>query len=350
MNICIIGAGAVGGSLAVRLAKAGNAVSLVARGEHAAAIHCNGLTLLCDDSRDNIRIPLSVDGSDLPPPDAVIVAVKSHALASTIPALLRLAREDTPVVFALNGVPWWYPYSRQAIGAAERRLDLSFLDPAGVLIKQIGSRRVLGAVAYSASQLVAPGVVQAFSVDHSRFIVGEIDGCVSDRGMRLVEALSKTDIDASIVADIESAVWRKLVTNVAQSPICCLTRKPMAVLGHSPSLLRIAKALMAEVASIAAAWGSELGINVDTHFGSRSLASAHKPSMLQDLETGRRPELDSLIVAVQVCAKARNVETPVLDLLAPLMVGLFSDPHAISPATAASMNLRTAPKAAIARS
>lgn len=317
MKICIIGAGAVGGSLAVRLARAGNDVSLVARGEHAAAIRSNGLRLRLDGAQHTVHMQVSPDGLGLPAPDAVIVAVKSHALTSTVPALLPLLRDNTPVVFALNGVPWWYPYSRQARGHIGDKLDLAFLDPTGALVGQIGSRRVLGGVVYSAARLIEPGVVQAFAVDHSRLIIGEIDGVVSERGQRIVDAFAATDIDASILPDIETAVWKKLVTNVAQSPICCLSRKPMAVLGRNPRLLQTAKALMVEVAAVAAAWGSELHIDVDTHFGQRSLTSTHKPSMLQDLESGRTPELDGLIRAAQACARARGIATPVLDLLAP---------------------------------
>jgi 2-dehydropantoate 2-reductase len=330
MNFCIIGPGAVGCSLAVPLAQVGHDVSVVARGAQLDAIRAHGLTWVTDTGAHTARVRVSTRGEDLPRPDVIVVTVKATALASTIPAIASLAGDTTPIVFALNGVPWWYPHSKQAIASRTkldlRAIDLGFLDPGGALAQAIGIDRVIGCIVYTAGRIVRPGVVHDTRVDHRKLIFGEIDETLSARVTAIGQAFAGTGFETSIVREICSAMWRKLVTNVAQSAICCLTRQPMAVLGRSPELLRMAKSVMREVSETARAWGSDLQIDVDTHFGERSLSSLHRPSMLQDLEAGRATEIEALLLAVQACARAASVATPTLDGLTALTLELVGRP------------------------
>ena len=324
MNFCIVGTGAVGAIIAVQLTRAGHQVSVVARGPHYDAIGENGLSLVSDAGENTVRVQVSRQGEGLTKPDAIIVAVKAISLASTAPIVANVAAEDTPIAFALNGLPWWYPYSRKVKERIEkgghRMPMLDFLDPDNVLAEQVGGmHRTIGCVVYAAGRMLRPGVVQSFQVDHRKVIFGEITGAVSERVSAIAEAFNGTELEGSAVPDIDKAVWRKLVTNVAQSPICCLTGQPMNVLGRSRDLLQMAQSLMREVSATAAAWGTDVGIDPETHFGERSLNSPHKPSMLQDLEAGRQTEIDALLRAVQECARSARVETPTLDSLTALL-------------------------------
>src|SRR5260221_2436818 len=314
MKICIYGAGAVGGHLAVRLARAGHEVSVVARGAHLAAMRANGLTLHLGDERLVAPVKASDDPRELGVQDAVITTVKAAglgAVADKIPALLG---PDTPVVFALNGIPWWYFH-----GAAPRpkRPDLGFLDPGGALARQVGLARVIGCVIYSANEVLEPGVVKSNSANNS-FVLGEPDGSVTPRVTKLSEAIKAAGPDAPIQKDIRHELWSKLLNNAAQAPICCLLERDLSVIAK-PELLALAKNLMLEAIAAARADGIELGDDVEKRFGFVKSGSTHKPSMLQDLELGRAMEIDAILVAVQRFAHAAGVPTPHLDVVTGLL-------------------------------
>src|SRR5438132_1693295 len=144
MRICIYGAGAVGGHLAAKLAAAGNEVSVVARGANLAAIKARGLRLLHGDEE-----------------------IAGKAAASDRPA--DLGRHD--LVFAQNGIPWWYKLGLSP--SRPKPPDLSRLDPGGALAKAIRAERIIGAVIYSANDLVEPGVIMNHTPGNNMLVVGE---------------------------------------------------------------------------------------------------------------------------------------------------------------------------------
>src|SRR5262245_50215353 len=108
MRICIFGAGAVGSHLAVRLARAGNVVSCVMRGPHLAAVRQNGLTLQVGGDSFTAQVQASDNPADLGPQDAVISTLKATGVAALASGLSPLMTGDTAVIFAQNGIPWWY--------------------------------------------------------------------------------------------------------------------------------------------------------------------------------------------------------------------------------------------------
>ncbi len=140
MRICVVGPGAVGGNLAARLARSGVAVSVVARGANLEAIRANGLRVVAGDETIAARVHASDDPRSLGPPDAVFVTVKAPALPAVVPQILPLLGPDTPVVFALNGIPWWYHLELARRGHAVR----ARLDPEGLLRDRIGLERTIG--------------------------------------------------------------------------------------------------------------------------------------------------------------------------------------------------------------
>src|SRR5476649_937036 len=108
MKICVYGAGAIGGNFAARLADAGNEVSVVARGKHLEAIQAKGLTLLAGDKKIVAKVRASDRPADLGPQDIVISTLKASSLGDLAAAVGPLLGKETPVVFAQNGIPWWY--------------------------------------------------------------------------------------------------------------------------------------------------------------------------------------------------------------------------------------------------
>jgi 2-dehydropantoate 2-reductase len=315
MKICIYGAGAVGGHLAVRLARAGNEVSVVARGAQLDAARQRGLTLLLGGERLTAPVRASADPAELGPQDAVITTLKApglRAAAETLPALLG---RDTPVVFALNGIPWWYFH-----GAPPRanRPDLGFLDPGGALARNVGLERVIGCVIYSANAVVEPGVVQSNSADNA-FVLGEPDGKLTPRVTQLASVIKAAGMGAPVRQDLRPEIWSKLLGNAAQAPICCLLERDLSVIGV-PELYALAGNLMRETIAAARSDGVMLDGDVDKRLSFAKSGSTHKPSMLQDLELRRAVEIDAILVAVQRFARASGVPTPHLDALTGLLI------------------------------
>src|SRR5918996_85858 len=175
MRICIFGAGAVGGHLAAKLAARGHDVSVVARGAHLEAIRDKGITLV--HGAETIRGRVRTEAPGLQ--DFVFVTLKANALGAFAEHAAPLLGPDTGVVFAQNGIPWWY-----AIGLSPTRPrppDLSFLDRDGALAHAVPSRNIIGGVVYSANELREPGVVVNNVPGNNMLVVGHADDRDSDQ-------------------------------------------------------------------------------------------------------------------------------------------------------------------------
>ncbi len=318
MKLCVYGAGAVGGALAVPVALAGSDVSIVARGAHGEAIAASGLTVVQGERRRTARVRVSADPKDLGPQDVVIVTVKATDPAGLAKGLPPLLGPDTAVVFAQNGVPWWYTHALRASGKLP---DLARLDPGGALERSVGARRAIGCVIYAPVEVTSPGVVKINSSEPLRFLLGEPDGSTSARVVAIAKALEAGGHGAPITADIRHEIWKKLLLNIAQSPICCLIGAPISAIGPNEALRNLASALVREVCAVAASIGVSVALDKELAIGSPGLSLPHKPSMLQDLEKGRPLEIDAILCAVQDFARARGVPTPNLDAVTGLLIG-----------------------------
>jgi 2-dehydropantoate 2-reductase len=313
MKICVFGAGAIGGHLAARLARGGADVSVVARGANLAAIKAGGLTIKAPDETFTARVTATDDPATLGPQDAVLVTVKAPALASVAATIAPLLGPDTPVVFVINGIPWWY-FDHH--GGALDGTRLEALDPGGAIRAAIGPARTLGGVVYSACTVVEPGVIH---VEHARnrLILGELDGSVSPRAEAIAAPLRAGGFVAEIAADIRSAVWSKLMLNMAGGPIAVLTTASGKVNLLEPAIETAVREIYAEAEAIARALGCDPVFNAEASLaGSRK--TSHKPSILQDLELGRPMEVATIFDAPLQLARLAGVATPTLDLIVAL--------------------------------
>lgn len=310
MKICIFGAGAIGGYLAVELALSGNEVCVIARGEHLNAIRKNGLTLLINGQEKNAKIPASNNPADFGPQDYVICALKAHQSHESAAQFAPLLGPDTAMVTAMNGIPWWYFYKE---GSQFEGRHLESVDAGALQWNLIGPERAIGCVVDPACEVIAPGVVK--HEKFNRFILGEPDGSESDRVKTLSDIMKKAGFDAPIRNAIRWNVWLKLWGNVCFNPISALTHATLDQI-TSGTLREICKKAMLETKAVTEA----LNVHIPAEMMERRLdvagkAVGHKMSMLQDLERNRSMEIDALVTAVQELGRLTNIPTPTVDIL-----------------------------------
>ena len=319
MRICVFGAGAIGGNFAARLAAAGNEVSVVARGAHLEAIRARGLTLLTGDRKIVAPVQASDRPADLGPQDVVISTLKASSLGDLAGSVGPLLRADTQVVFAQNGIPWWYGTGLAA--DRPKAPDLSRLDPGGALAKAVGFERAVGGVITTSNHVVEPGVVRNISPERNILWVGEID----DRQSPRIEALRKTLIAAGIASpatrDIRYDIWHKLMANLTGSTICLILRQPNTIQG-TPVVNKLVRRAHAEALAIAAANGLVLDDDPEVRYGPKRVYPDHRPSILQDYELGRPMEVEAIVRAPLAFARSAGVETPTLDAIEAICVSL----------------------------
>jgi 2-dehydropantoate 2-reductase len=326
MRICVFGAGAVGGHIAAKLAASGHDVSVVARGAHLDAMRDKGITLVHGPDTIHGRVRTSAPGLQ----DFVFVALKANSLGAFADAAPRLVGKDTGVVFAQNGIPWWYP-----IGLSPERPkppDLSRLDPGGKLARHLRKEQIIGCVVYSANEVRAPGVIVNNVPGNNMLVVGHADDANTERIETLRALLGEADLYSPPTKDIRQAVWAKLVQNLSTAALCTLTGATVKEVRNDAHLKGLAARLGDEGKQVARAHGVDPDGAPQRPSGGQSAgAISHKPSLLQDYERGRPMEIDALLVAVLDFARAAKVPAPTLETVVPLVVhkaagkGLYAD-------------------------
>ena len=320
MRICIFGAGAVGGHFAVRLARAGHEVAVIARGDHLAAIRANGLTLRAGGDELHARVAATDRPADLGPQDFVLSTLKANALGALAAGVAPLLGPDTAIVFAQNGLPWWYDIG---LGAHRPPPDLGRLDPGGALRRAIAPRRVIGAVISSSNEVVAPGVIVNDTPRRNMLTVGEANDADSRRVADLRAALAAAGIESPAVTEIRLAIWRKLVINMTASILCLLTGHKATVVRDDERIGALFGRAIGEAIAVARAHGIALSDTIGENF--RRDPPDHLPSIRQDYERGRPLELESLLLTPVAFARSAGLDTPVLDAIAALAVRMDAD-------------------------
>jgi 2-dehydropantoate 2-reductase len=315
MKICVYGAGAIGGYLAVELALSGQEVCVVARGAHLTAIQARGLMLRTQGCEKVVRLPAASDPRAFGPQDMVICAVKAHQAFESAESFAPLLGPDTTMLTAMNGIPWWYFYKTG--GRFEGRY-LETVDRDGRQWNSIGPQRAIGCVVEPACEVTAPGVIEHHRFN--RFIIGEPDGSRSRRVEQLSQALTAAGFDAPVRDNIRWNIWLKLWGNVCFNPISALTGATLGRMIGNPELRALCKSMMMETQAV----NEALGVHIPTEMMDRRLAGAaeatdHKMSMLQDLERGRSLEIDALVGAVQELGRLTGVKTPMVDAVLALI-------------------------------
>lgn len=320
MKICVYGAGAVGGALAVRLREAGEEVSVVARGAHADAIRQRGLTLIAGDSRRTVRVPCVDHPDALDAQDVVFVTVKQTHLPVIAETLSRMLARGARLVFAMNGIPWWFA---DELPIPHCDALVAELDPGGVLRRCIDNARVIGAVVQSSNEVVEPGVVLSTTPTRNRMVLGNVVVAADNRIPEVVAVLERAGYTAWETPDIRRDLWNKMVLYLAVSPIAALTGLPLDKLVRDTGGYAMMTAVMREGIAIGRRLGFELADDVDDRIGFYR-DKPTRPSMLKDFELGREPELASSVLIFDSIAKALDVPAPHIAMMATLARLKFS--------------------------
>jgi 2-dehydropantoate 2-reductase len=307
MKICVVGAGAIGGLLAVRLAEVGEDVSVIIRGANLAAVRANGMRLLIDGTEHVARVTATDRIADLRHQDLVFLTMKAHQVGAVVPELNALCGPETILVTAQNGIPWWYFFKH---GGPYDGTVLESVDPGGSIAAGIDVAHVLGSIIYPAAEIVAPGVIR--HIEGDRISLGELDGSDSERLREIATLLRKAGFKIRIASDLRSELWIKLWGNCTFNPISALTHATLVDICQFPPTRALAVTMMREAQNIGEKLGVRFGVSLERRIAGAEAVGKHKTSMLQDVETGRPLELDALVGSVLELGRLTSTATPSL--------------------------------------
>jgi 2-dehydropantoate 2-reductase len=305
MKFLIAGAGAIGGYLGARMARAGQDVTLYARGPHLLAMQERGLRVVSADGDFEARPRVIGDLQDAGPMDVIFLGVKAHGLTQLAPQVQPLIGENTTVVSTQNGIPWWY---FQTHAGELTGLHLERVDPGGAIAAAIPAERVVASIAYFATDIPEPGVIR--HIEGNRLSLGEPDGTRSDRAKAISDALIKAGMRCPVTQKIRTEIWVKILGNVAFNPISALTRATLAQMARDAEVGPVVRNIMGEVEAVAGKMGIEMPISIDQRIAGAEKVGEHKTSMLQDLEAGRPMELEAVVGAVVELGERLGVAMP----------------------------------------
>jgi 2-dehydropantoate 2-reductase len=295
LRFLIAGAGAIGGYIGANLAQSGEDVTLFARGAHLAAMQSRGLRITGAEGDFEVHPRVIGDLKAAGPMDVIFLGVKAHGLTQLAPQITPLIGENTTVVSTQNGIPWWYTH-------------LESVDPGGIIAASIDSRRVLGSIAYFATDIAEPGVIR--HNEGNRISLGEPDGSRSERARLIAERLVKAGLRCPVTVRLGHEIWVKLLGNVAFNPISALTRATLVQMVRDPDVCALVRNIMIEVEAVANKFGVELPVSIDQRIAGAEKVGEHKTSMLQDLEAGRPMELDAIAGAVIELGERMGIDMP----------------------------------------
>jgi 2-dehydropantoate 2-reductase len=293
MRIIVIGAGGVGGCFGGELARAGNDVTMFARGAHLDALRLKGITVRAEDGEFTARVGATDDIAQLPVADLAIVAVKSYSLGEILPVARAAAERGANVLPFLNGVT-----------AADE-----------LIAGGVPRANVLGGIARISAARTEPGVVERRS-NFQSIVVGELAGGESARATAIAHAFQAANIEARTSPVMSVELWQKFVFITAMAAVCGLSRTSIGPVREAPGGTRLIERAVNEVVAVARARGIALPADEGARTAAYiigTLPGPMKPSFLLDVESGGATELETLSGAVSRFAAESGVDTPIHD-------------------------------------
>ena len=308
MKICIVGAGATGGYLGVKLINAGLDVSLVARGAHLAAMKKKGL-ILRENGKETTCLPKCSDTmEELGKMDFIFITLKAYSINGLAKEISTMFHENTSVISAYNGIPWWYFFGTEG---QFKNYRIKCIDPENIQWNVITPERIIGCVVYPATEIIEPGVIK--HIEGNRFSLGEPSGLQSERILRISKAMASADLKAPVRKNIRQEIWMKLIGNLAFNPLSVITGETLDVLLLNEENKKTAYEAMKEASLIMGKLNVPMSVSIDQRIEGAAKVGSHKTSMLQDYEKGKELELDALVVAVKEIADLLGIKTPTID-------------------------------------
>jgi len=307
MRVAILGAGAIGAYVGAALHRGGTDVHLVARGAHLDAIREHGVQVLSPRGDFVARTPATDDPAEIGPVDYVFLGLKANSYADCGPLIAPLLHENTTIVAAQNGIPWWYFHG--LTGPYEGR-RIESVDPGGAVTRTLPLARAVGCVVYCSTEVEGPGLIR--HIEGTRFSIGEPDGRASERCETFSEHMIAGGLKCPVQKEIRNDIWIKLLGNAAFNPISALARATMVEIASHSGTRATVRLMMEETLQIAAAVGCRPDISVDKRIDGAQRVGEHKTSMLQDLEKGKPLELDVILAALIELAEFTETPAPTL--------------------------------------
>ncbi len=309
MKICVVGAGAIGGMLGVKLALSGHEVTLILRGANLQAVQENGLTLIEESGKELLAKPIRATSSisEVGVQDVVILGLKAHQVGAVAPELPSLMHSATRVVTMQNGIPWWYFHK---LPGKYTGMPVRAVDPDGVIAKFIPIDSVIGSVVYPASEMIRPGVIKV--IEGNRFTLGEIDKSDTPSIRVISDAFKAAGFKAPVSTDIRSEIWLKVWGNLSFNPISALTHATLEDICTYAPTRELAANMMTEAQAIGEKLGVQFKVSLEKRIAGAQAVGQHKTSMLQDVEQGRALELQALVASVIELGQVTGTPTPTI--------------------------------------
>jgi 2-dehydropantoate 2-reductase len=273
-------------------------------------MQATGLTLKQGGETHVVRPAVTDDPKRLGAQDFIILTLKTHGLAGVVDQLMPLIGKDTAILFAQNGIPWWYFHG---IGGPLEGTRLESVDPGGVIWNRIGPQRALGCVVWQAAEIEAPGVIAHHYGD--RMPLGEPTGEKTERVQLLSRLLTSAGVKSPVKPNLRNEIWLKLWGNLSFNPVSVLTEGTLADLATDPGTRRVIRTMMEEARAVAEKLGVSFAVDADERMDMAAKVGAHRTSMLQDVEAGRPTELDALLGVVIELGRLVQIGTPSLQLV-----------------------------------
>ena len=308
MKIAVMGAGSVGGYFGGMLARAGNPVTLIARGEHLANILQNGLHMETSQGEFKLDcksdIAATNDPSSVGSMDLILFTVKTYHNQQAIEAMIPMVGPSTMILCLQNGV-----------------------DSYQTVAESLGAERVIPGAAYIEASLPSPGLIKQTG-NVARLVFGEQDGTESLRSQHILAVLRESGIDAELSRDIRAAMWTKFLFIATMAGVTTASRLPMSELMPQPEWRRVVGGCLEEIEAVGRAIGVNLAASIvdDIMRYIEEEVEDLNASMHADIMAGRPLELEALNGAVVRSGHVAGVATPINDLIYAILKPYVSGP------------------------
>jgi len=303
MKIAILGAGAIGSLFGALLWESGEDVVLIGRKRHVDAIRSRGLKVSGISGERIVKPKAVTTTQEVGKVDLIIISVKSYDTKQAAKEALNMIHHNTVVLTIQNG-----------LGNIEKLCEI------------IGEKHVVGGVTMQGSTLVKPGEI--YHAGKGPTIIGELNGEITNRIKRIAETFNKAKIETQITQNIWGVLWDKLIINVGINALTAITRMKNGELLKIPEIRDIMIEAVKEAVNVAKALNIKLEIkdHVRKVIEVAEATANNKSSMLQDIEKGKRTEIDYINGAIVKLGKKLKIKTPVNKTLTAIVKAIFQFP------------------------
>jgi 2-dehydropantoate 2-reductase len=254
-------------------------------------------------------------GEEKPPYDVIFVGLKSHQIAESAKHLASLLARDGAIIFAQNGINWWY---FEKLDSPLKGTSLPSLDPDGLIKRTFPIDAVIGGIINKPAELVEPGRIRLVDQPGDRLIIGELDNRITPRLKEIASIVESAGWPALATDKVRQFKWRKQLSNAVFNPLGAVTQSSARQIGEFEPARRAAKAMMEEVTAVAASVGIKLDMTPDEMLDGLQKRVEIPSSTLQDVRMGRALELGAITNAVVDIGRLTGVPTPYLEVIAAL--------------------------------